>query len=73
MDLETIILSKSDRKRQILYDIVYIWNVKSDTNEVNLQNGNKLTYIENKLIAINWERRGFWIRNLGLKCIHYYI
>ena len=73
MDLETIILSKSDRKRQILYDIVYIWNVKSDTNEVNLQNGNKLTYIENKLIAIKWERRGFWIRNLGLKCIHYYI
>ena len=73
MDLETIILSKSDRKRQILYDIVYIWNVKSDTNEVNLQNGNKLTYIENKLIAIKGERRGFWIRNLGLKCIHYYI
>ena len=77
MDLETIILIKSDRKRQILFDIVYIWNVKSDTikNDTifNLQNGNKLTYIENKLIAIKGERRGFWIRNLGLKCIHYYI
>ena len=28
MDLESIILSKSDRKRQILYGILYIWNVK---------------------------------------------
>ena len=28
MDLETIILSKSDRKRQILCDIIYIWNEK---------------------------------------------
>ena len=28
MDLETITLSKSDRKRQILYGILYIWNVK---------------------------------------------
>ena len=30
MDLEIIILSevKSDRERQILYDIAYIWNLK---------------------------------------------
>ena len=48
MDLETIILRKSDRKRQILYDIAYIWNIKSDTNELHLQNRNKLTYVENK-------------------------
>ena len=48
MDLETIILSKSDRKRQMLYDNAYIWNIKCDTNELNFQNRNKFTYIENK-------------------------
>ena len=33
MDLEIIILSKSERKRQIPYDITYMWNLKYDTNE----------------------------------------
>ena len=30
MDLESIMLkwSKSDRERQILYDIIYMWNLK---------------------------------------------
>ena len=32
MDIEKIILSKTDRKRQ-LYDISYIWNLKNNTNE----------------------------------------
>ena len=26
--------SKSDRERQILYDIAYIWNLKKDINEI---------------------------------------
>ena len=34
MDLEMIILSKSDRERQISYDITYMWNLKYDTNEL---------------------------------------
>ena len=29
MDLEIIILSKSDRERQISYDITYMWNLKT--------------------------------------------
>ena len=35
MDLEIIILSevKLDRERQISYDITYMWNLKTDTNE----------------------------------------
>ena len=36
MDLELIILSKSDKERQISYDIAYMWNLKKkkkDTNE----------------------------------------
>ena len=28
MDLEIIILSKSHRERQILYDVIYMWNRK---------------------------------------------
>ena len=35
MDLETVIQSgvKSERERQIPYDITYMWNLKYDTNE----------------------------------------
>ena len=32
IDLEIIILSKSDRERQIPYDITYMWNLKYDMN-----------------------------------------
>ena len=36
MDLEIVILSKvkSERERQISYDITYTWNLKHDTNEL---------------------------------------
>ena len=34
MDLEIITLVKSERERQIPYDITYMWNLKYDTNEL---------------------------------------
>ena len=34
MQLEIIILSKSERERQIPYDITYMWNLKYDMNEL---------------------------------------
>ena len=35
MDLETIILNEvSQKKRQISYDIAYIWTIKYDANEL---------------------------------------
>ena len=35
MDLEIIILSKTEKERQIPYDINYMWNIKkSDTSEL---------------------------------------
>ena len=34
MDLEIIILSKSERERQIPYDITYMWNLKDDKKEL---------------------------------------
>ena len=33
MQLEIIILSKSERESQIAYDITYMQNIKHDTNE----------------------------------------
>ena len=33
MQLEILILSKSERERQIPYDITYMWNIKYGTNE----------------------------------------
>ena len=32
----------SDVKRQIQYDITYIWNPKNNPNELSMQNRNKL-------------------------------
>ena len=33
MQLEIIILGEVKSERQILYDIIYMWNLKYDTNE----------------------------------------
>ena len=34
MNLKIIILSKSDKERQILHDVIYMWDLKFDTNEL---------------------------------------
>ena len=34
MNQEIIMLSKSDREKQIPYDITHMWNLKYDTNEL---------------------------------------
>ena len=33
IDRETLILSKPERKRQISYDITYLWNLKYGTDD----------------------------------------
>ena len=43
--------NKSDRERQILYDITYMWKLKKWYKWTYLQNRNRLTDIENKLIV----------------------
>ena len=55
--------TKSERERQIPYDITYMWNLKYDTNEQNLQNRNRLTDIKNRLVVAKGEGR---IESLGL-------
>ena len=43
--------SKSDRERQISYGIAYMWNLKKWYKWTYLQNRNRLTDIENKLMV----------------------
>ena len=42
MDLEAVILSKSDRERQIPCDITYIRNLKKSTNELIYKTGSQM-------------------------------
>ena len=51
--------SKSDRERQISYDITYMWNLKKKSYKwTYLQNGNRVTDVENKLMVTKGKRRG---------------
>ena len=51
MDLEIIIPSEVKQKeRQIPYDITYMWNLRYDRRSY-LQNRNRLTDIENRLVV----------------------
>ena len=57
--------SKSDRERQISYDIAYIWNLKKWYKWTYLQNRNRVTDVEKQTYGyqggkgagggINWE------------------
>ena len=56
--------SKSDRERQILYDITYMWNIKRWYKWIYLQNRKRLTDMENKLMVTKGEggrnKLGVW-------------
>ena len=58
MDLEIVILSevKSDRERQISYDIAYMWNLKKLYRWTYLQSRNRVIDVENKLMVTKGER-----------------
>ena len=43
--------NKSDRGRQISYDSAYMWNLKKGYQWTYLQNRNRVTYVENKLMV----------------------
>ena len=48
---------KSDRERQISYDITYMWNLNKLYKGTYLQNRNRLTDIEHQLM-VNREEMG---------------
>ena len=52
MDFEIIILNEvSQTEKEISYDITYMWNLKEGYKWPYLQNRNRLTDIENKLMV----------------------
>ena len=61
MDFEIVIhteWSKSDRKRQISYDITYMWNLKKWYKGTYLQNRNGVTDVKNKLMVTKGGKGG---------------
>ena len=61
--------SKSERERQIPYDITYKWNLKYDTNELIYETETD-SQTENRLVIAEGEG---WIGGLGLAGTNYYI
>ena len=58
--------NKSDRERQMPYDFTYMWNLKKWYKWTYLQNRNRLTDIENKLMVTKGEtvgrdKLGIWL------------
>ena len=57
MDLEIIVLSEVSQREKDKYHIIYMWNVKkSDTKLTYLQNRNRFTDVENKLMVTKGKR-----------------
>ena len=50
--------NKSDREGQISYGITYMWNLKKWCKWTYLQNRNRLTGVENKLMVTKGEKGG---------------
>ena len=50
--------SKSDRERQISYDITHMWNLKNDTNELTYNTETRLEDFKNKLMVTKRESGG---------------
>ena len=58
MDLQIILLSKSERERQIPYGITYMWDLKHDTDEL-IYETNRLT--ENTLVVAKGKEDGLGV------------
>ena len=58
MVVENIMLSEVNWIKQISYNIIYMWNLKrkNDTNELIYKTGDRLTYLQNKLMVTKWEK-----------------
>ena len=63
--------NKSERERQILDDIIYMWNLKSTINQWKQQKRNVIPDMKNKLVVTSGERenRRDVIGNLGVQLL----
>ena len=65
MDLETVIQSEvSQKEKQILYNIAYMWNLEKWHRRTYLQSRNRDTDVENKRMGtkgrVGWDELGGW-------------
>ena len=62
--------NKSDRERQIPYDLTYMWNLKK---QINKENRNKLTDKREQIDFTRWEEGWWdeWKQLKGLQSINY--
>ena len=60
MDLEIVIHCevKSERERQIPYDVPYMWNLQYDTMNISMEPKQNHTQRENRLVVANGEKWG---------------
>ena len=59
MNLEIIILSKVRQKEKDKYHMIYMWNLKYDTNE-HIYQAKTDTDIENRLVVASGREGGGW-------------
>ena len=69
-DLQVIILSELRKKKTILYDVTYMGNLKTDTDELIYKQTQTHRYSK-KFMVTKGKGKGGGIRSLGL--INYYI
>ena len=65
--------NKSEREKQMSYDITYTWNLKYDTNELIYETETDSQTHSTDLWLPRGTVRERWIRSLGLADINYYI
>ena len=65
MNLEGIIINKTDTEWQILCDFTYMWNLKNKTSEQTSQNRNRAIDTENKQVAAREEGKRWRRKETG--------
>ena len=53
--------NKSDKDKK-LYVTTFMWNLRTETNKMNVTNRNRLTDVENKLVVTSGEKEGVGAR-----------
>ena len=72
MELETLILSKSERERQVSYDITYTWNLIYGINEP--FHRKEMHGLGEQTCGCQWGGEGMgWTGSLGLTDANYCI
>ena len=72
MDLQVIILSELRKRKTTSYDVTYMRNLKTDTNELIYKRETDSQMFKTNLWLPRGKERGWIIRSLGLTNTNYY-